>query len=75
MLEGICASVPRPCAFYSVIAVWDAVPWYPDSSLLPALCDILPGENRQEDVAPGESAGDLRRYPRCVLSAFAYARS
>ena len=42
VLEGICAAIPRPCSFYSAIMVWDAISWYPDSDLTPALRNMQP---------------------------------
>lgn len=53
VLEGICATIPRPCTFYSAIAVWDAIPWYSDSDLTPAL-RCVQWRHGPEDFGPGE---------------------
>lgn len=65
VLEEICAAIPRPCSFYSAIAVWDAIAWYPDSNLTPALRYVQCG-NGLEDFGPGEWAGQHDFYECCV---------
>ncbi len=77
-LEGICASIPRPCPFYSAIAVWDGIAWYPDSSLIPALRNVQLGHG-YEDFAPGDWPSNHDFYECCVgyqsnclLLSFAY---
>ncbi|MDE7333011.1 MAG: hypothetical protein K2O16_12400 [Lachnospiraceae bacterium] len=65
VLEGICAAIPRPCSFYSAIVVWDAIPWYMDSNLIPALRNMQPGHD-QEDFSPGEWDGNHDFYECCI---------
>ena len=65
VLEGMCATIPRPCSFYSSIVVWDAIPWYPDSDPTPALRNIQWGHGL-EDFGPGEWANEHEFYECCV---------
>lgn len=65
VLEQMCAVIPRPCSFYSAIAVWDAIPWYPGSDLTPALRSIQEGHGI-EDYGPGEWAEGHQFYECCV---------
>lgn len=65
LLEGICAAIPRPCTFYSAIAVWDGISWYPDSDLTPALRYVQRGHGF-EDFEPGEWTGNHEFYECCV---------
>ena len=65
MLERICAVIPRPCSFYSAIVVWDAIPWYSDSNLTPALRNIQWGHG-MEDFGPGEWDEQHDFYECCV---------
>ncbi len=65
VLEKICAAIPRPCSFYSAIAVWDAIAWYPDSNLTPAL-RYVQCRNNLEDFGPGEWAEQHDFYECCV---------
>ena len=65
VLEGICASIPRPCSFYSAIAVWDAIAWSPDSDLTPALRNIQ-WRHGLEDFGPGEWEEYHEFYECCV---------
>lgn len=65
VLEVICAAIPRPCPFYSAIAVWDAIPWYPDSDPSPALRNIQ-WRHDLEDFAPGDWPEGHEFYERCV---------
>lgn len=65
VLNGICNTIPRPCSFYSAIVVWDAIPWYSDSNLIPALRSIQPGHG-MEDFSPGEWDQNHDFYECCV---------
>ena len=65
VLEEICAAIPRPCSFYSAIAVWDAISWYPDSDLKPAL-RYVQWRHDLEDFGPGEWANQHDFYECCV---------
>ncbi len=65
LLEGICAAVPRPCSFYSAIAVWDGIPWYSDSNLKPAL-RYVQWRHGLENFEPGEWADQHDFYECCV---------
>lgn len=65
VLEQICATIPRPCSFYSAIVVWDAISWYPDSDLTPALRSVQWGHDL-EDFAPGDWADQHEFYECCV---------
>lgn len=65
VLNGICNTIPRPCSFYSAIVVWDAIPWYSDSNLIPALRSIQP-RHGTEDFSPGEWDQNHDFYECCV---------
>lgn len=65
VLEGICATIPRPCSFYSAIAVWDAISWYQDSDLTPAL-RYIQWRHGMEDFEPGDWADQHEFYECCV---------
>ena len=65
VLEGIYAAIPHPCSFYSAIVVWDAISWYPDSDLTPALRSVQ-YRHGMEDFAPGEWAVGHEFYECCV---------
>lgn len=65
VLEGICASIPRPCSFYSAIAMWDAIPWYQDSNLTPALRNVQ-WQHGSDDFGSGEWADQHDFYECCV---------
>ena len=65
VMEGICASIPRPCPFFTAIAVWDAIAWYPDSDLTPALRNIQ-WRHGLEDFGPGEWVEYHEFYECCV---------
>lgn len=65
VLEEICATIPRPCSFYSAIAVWDAIPWYSDSNLEPAL-RYVQWRHGLKDFEPGEWAEQHDFYECCV---------
>lgn len=65
VLEGICAAIPRPCSFYSAIALWDAIPWYSDSSPIPALRNVQ-WRHGLDDFGPGEWAEQHDFYECCV---------
>lgn len=65
VLNGICNAIPRPCSFFSAIVVWDAIPWYSDSSLTPALRNIQPGHG-MEDFSPGDWAENHEFYECCI---------
>lgn len=65
VLKGICASIPRPCSFYSAIAMWDAIPWYQDSNLTPALRNVQ-WRHGADDFGPGEWADQHDFYECCV---------
>lgn len=65
LLEEVCAAIPRPCPFYSSVIVWDAIPWYPDSDLTPALRNIQLGHGL-DDFGPGEWPDEHDFYECCV---------
>lgn len=65
VLEGMCTAIPRPCSFYSSIVVWDAISWYSDSDLTPALRNVQQGHGL-EDFAPGEWPDQHEFYECCV---------
>lgn len=65
VLEGICAAIPRPCSFYSAIAVWDAIPWYPDSDPSPAPRNVQ-WRHGLEDFGPGDWSDGHEFYECCV---------
>lgn len=65
VLERICAAIPRPCSFFHSIVVWDAISWYPDSNLTPALRSIQ-WQHGLENFEPGEWTEGHDFYECCV---------